>query len=39
MKGFKAPELDEEGKEILDPEIMEEPADFDKKIHEIEVLD
>lgn len=39
MKGFKAPELDEEGKEVPDPEIMEEPGDFDKKVHEIEVLD
>jgi hypothetical protein len=39
MKGFKAPEFDEEGKEIADPEIMEESGEFDKKQHEIEVLD
>lgn len=38
MKGFKAPEFDEEGKEILDPEIQEEPSDFDRRIHEVEVV-
>lgn len=37
-KGFKAPEFDEEGKEIIDPEILEEAAEFDRKQHEIDVV-
>jgi len=37
-KGFKAPELNEEGEVIEDPEILEEAADFDKKKHEIEMF-
>jgi adenylate/nucleoside-diphosphate kinase len=39
MKGFKPPEVDEEGKEIPDPEVAEDPAEFDRKAHEIDVLD
>lgn len=31
MKGFKPKELDGDGKEIADAEIMEDPADFDRK--------
>lgn len=31
MKGFKPKELDGDGKEIPDAEIMEDPADFDRK--------
>lgn len=31
MRGFKAPEFDEEGKEVQDPEVVEDPADFDRK--------
>lgn len=38
MKGFKPKELDADGKEIPDAEITEDPADFDRKAHEIEVL-
>ncbi|CAD8103243.1 unnamed protein product [Paramecium sonneborni] len=38
MKGFKPKELDADGKEIPDPEITEDPADFDRKAHEIDVL-
>lgn len=30
-KGFKKPEFDEEGKQIEDPELLEEAADFDRK--------
>lgn len=38
MRSFKPKELNEEGQEIEDPEIQEESADFDKKLHEISVL-
>ena len=38
MKGFKAPEFDEEGKEILDPEVQDDPQDFDRKLHEVDVI-
>ena len=38
MKGFKNKELDENGKEVLDPEIMEDPAEFERKDHELKVL-
>lgn len=37
-KGFKAPEMNEEGEIQEDPEILEEAADFDKKKHEIEMF-
>ena len=36
-RGFKAPELNEEGVAIEDQEILEESPDFDRKKHEIEV--
>ena len=29
-KGFKVPEFDEEGKQLEDPELNDEGADFDK---------
>lgn len=38
LRGFKAPELDEEGNAMPDAEINEESAEFDKKQHEVEVV-
>eukprot|EP00828_Plagiopyla_frontata_P023696 TRINITY_DN3029_c0_g1_i10.p1 TRINITY_DN3029_c0_g1~~TRINITY_DN3029_c0_g1_i10.p1 ORF type:complete len:1472 (-),score=263.93 TRINITY_DN3029_c0_g1_i10:1139-5554(-) len=38
-KGFKPKELDEEGKEIEDQEILEENAEFDRRKHEIEMIE
>ena len=37
-KGFKKPEFDEDGKQVEDPELLEEAADFDRKNHEIDVI-
>lgn len=37
LKGFKPPELDEEGNIIEDAEIKEEAADFDKRAEEIKI--
>ena len=34
-KGFKKPQFDEEGKQLEDPQILEEAADFDRKTNEI----
>jgi adenylate/nucleoside-diphosphate kinase len=31
MRGFKAPEVDADGVEIPDAEIIDDPADFDRK--------
>ena len=38
VKGFKVPEFDEEGKRVLDPEVEEDPADFDRKNEEVSTL-
>ena len=37
-RGFKPQELDEEGKPIEDPEILEEKEDFDRQKHETEIF-
>lgn len=36
-RGFKVPELNEEGAVIEDQELLEESSDFDRKKHEIDV--
>lgn len=38
-KGYKPKEFDEEGKEIPDPEIEEEAADFDRKANEVKAME
>jgi len=39
MRGFKPREIDEETKEVIpDPEIEDDPGDFDVKAHEIDCL-
>lgn len=38
-KGFKPREVDEEGKEIEDAEVAEEAQDFDRKKHEVEMIE
>lgn len=35
---FKPKEINEEGKEVEDPELNEEAGDFDRKLHEISVV-
>lgn len=36
-KGFKPQAVDEEGKVVEDPEINDDPAEFDRKAHEIDM--
>ena len=38
LKGFKPVELDEEGNPVADPEVQDDPGDFDRKAHEVDVL-
>mmetsp|Transcript_183 Transcript_183/g.151 ORF Transcript_183/g.151 Transcript_183/m.151 type:complete len:139 (+) Transcript_183:1906-2322(+) len=37
-RGFKPKEFDDEGEEVPDPEIEEDPEDFDIRAHEIDCL-
>ena len=37
LKGFKAPEFDEEGNKIEDGEIENDAEDFDRAAHEIDM--
>lgn len=37
LKGFRPPELDEEGNKIENVEIENDPEEFDRQAHEIEM--